>query len=247
MKKRANTKKPLDPRVQIGIAIAAPLLMLVIGWMMVVGPQKSQAAKMTDEIVTVQQQIEQAQVAARAALKPEPIRAADIFRLATAMPDSADMPGIILQLSQVAQESGIQFTSISPSPVLVAGTGYETMKIDLMFSGNFYGLSDFLYRLRNLVGVRNGELKASGRLFGIEKLAFAEGKPSFPQIDANLTLDAYVYGAAAASAAPVVPPTDPNATTTTATTTAATTTTPAGTTPPAAPGATAAGTTGVNG
>jgi hypothetical protein len=243
VKKREGTKKQLDPRAQIGIAIAAPLLVLVLGWMMVVGPQKSQAAKVADEIVSVQQQIEQAHVAARAASKPEPIRAADIFRLATAMPDSADMPGIILQLSQVAQESGIQFTSITPSPVPTHGTGYETMKIDLSFSGNFYGLSDFLYRLRNLVGVRGGELKATGRLFAVEKLSFGEGKPAFPQINAALTLDAFVYGTVALPGAAPVPapttPTDPNATSTT------TTTTPTGSTPPA--GATAAGTTGVNG
>jgi hypothetical protein len=241
MKKRDGSKTKLDPRAQIGIAVAAPLLVLAIGWMMVVGPQKSQAAKVADEIVSVQQQIAQAQVVARQASKPEPIRAADIFRLATAMPDSADMPGIILQLSQVAQESGIQFTSILPSPTPTHATGYETMKIDLSFSGSFYGLSDFLYRLRNLVGVRGGELKATGRLFAVERLSFGEGKPSFPQISASLTLDAFVYGAAALPAAAPAPttPTAPGATTTT------TTTTPTGSTPPA--GATAAGTTGVNG
>jgi hypothetical protein len=88
MKKR-STKKPLDPRVQIAIAVAAPLLMLVIGWMIAVKPQKAKATKVVDEIAAVQLQVEQAQVAARQAEKPEPIRAADIFRLATAMPRGA--------------------------------------------------------------------------------------------------------------------------------------------------------------
>jgi hypothetical protein len=247
VKKRGGAKQKLDPRAQLAIAIVAPLLVLLIGWMMVVKPQKSQAAQIVGQIATVQQQIETLQVANRQASKPEPIRSADIFRLATAMPDTADMPGIILQLSQVAQESGIQFTSITPSPIPAPGTGYQTMKIDLSFSGNFYGLSDFLYRLRNLVGVRSGELKATGRLFAVEKVTFSEGKPSFPNITASLTLDAFVYGSALAPAASVpTVPVDPNAPPATTTTTA-TTTTPTDGSTPAPAGATAAGTPGVTG
>jgi hypothetical protein len=240
MKKRTK-KQQLDPRVQLAIAIAVPLLVLAVGWFMVVSPQKSKAAKVDEQIAQVETQIGQATVASRKAAKPEPIRAADVFRLATAMPDSADMPGIILQLSKVATDSGIQFTSIQPMADPLPGNGYYVMQINLAFSGNFYGLSDFLYRLRNLVGVRGGELDAVGRLFSVEKLAFSEGQPSFPNIDATLTLDAYVYGAAPAlpGAAPV--PTTPTGTDSTATTTTTTTT------PPPASGATAAGSTGVNG
>ena len=194
------------------------------------------AAQLADDVAQVETQIQQAQLASRADGAPQPIRAADVFRLATAMPDAPDMPGIILQLSKLAIDSGVEFTSIQPTQEPVAGAGYQALQINLAFSGNFYGLSDFLYRLRTLVGVRGGTLQADGRLFTVEKLAFSEGKPSFPSIDATLTLDAFVYGAPAA-AAPTS--TDPAATTGTTTTT----TTPA----PAPTGATAAGTTGVNG
>jgi hypothetical protein len=133
------------------------------------------------------------------------------------MPDSGDMPGIILQLSALARDAGITFSSITPEAQPVAGAGFATQSIDLAFSGNFYGLSDFLYRLRTLVGVRGGTLEAHGRLFSVEKLTFSQGRPAFPEIDATVTVAAYVYG------------TPPNAapSTTTATTTDATTTTAA--------------------
>lgn len=214
-------RKPLDPRAKLALVIAGPLVLLVGGWMLLVGPQRSKAADLADQVASVQLQVEQAQIASAHPPKPEPIRAADIFRLAKAMPDAPDMPGIILQLNQVAEDSGIQFTSIMPhTPTTPDGVhGYQEMQIDLSFEGNFYGLSDFLYRLRNLVGVHGGELDATGRLFSVEKLTFAEGKPAFPSISANLTLDAYIYGSSDdASTSPVIPATGSTTTTTTTTT-----------------------------
>lgn len=240
MKKKA--KKQLSPKAQLGIAIAAPFLLLLVGWFLVVAPQRSKASTLAAQAVSIQDQI----TAARASLanqpKPEPIRVADIFRLTKAMPDQEDMPGIILQLNSVAEESGISFTSIAPGATAPA-TGYEVRKIDLAFDGSFYGLSDFLYRLRNLVGVHGGELSASGRLFSVETVSFDEATAGFPQISAKLTVDAYVYGTAGLPAAtpPPVAPTDGSTTTTTTTDT--TTPPPAGT---AAAGTTAP-TTGVTG
>jgi hypothetical protein len=126
-----------------------------------------------------------------------------MYRLARAMPDRQDMPGIILTLSEVAAESGIQFSLIEPdnSPPVTTGS-YSAYRIHLQFSGDFYGLSDFLYRLRSLVVVRDGQLVATGRLFNVDQLAFSVDGHAFPQIFADLFVDAYVYNQAPAAAAP---------------------------------------------
>lgn len=220
-------KQQLSPKAQLAIAIAAPLVLIVAGWLLVVGPQRSKASEVAKEREAAETQLVQARLAAAHAPKPEPIRVADIFRLVKAMPDRQDMPGIILTLNDVASESGITFNSIVPEglPVAAAG-GYQTQRVQLAFSGNFYALSDFLYRLRSLVGVHQGQLDATGRLFSVSSLAFTEGQPAFPQIDASIELDAYLYGAPA-SAAAAPPPVAPAATDTTATTTTPTDTAPA--------------------
>ena len=44
----------------------------------------------------------------------QPIAVAELFRLAKAMPDRADMPGILLELTRIAEETGIEFESITP-------------------------------------------------------------------------------------------------------------------------------------
>lgn len=239
-------KKTLDPRAQLAISIVGPLLLIVVGWMMLVGPQRSKAADLAGQVASAQTAYDVAQARLLHAPKPEPIRVADIFGMVKAMPDQQDMPGIILQLNQVATETGISFDSITPAGLMKPGVGYQMQEVTLGFSGDFYGLSDFLYRLRSLVAVRNGKLDATGRLFSVQKLTFNEGENKFPQISAQIVLDAYVYGAAP-SAAPVAPPptgTDTTATTTgtTETTSTPTTTTGSSTAPTAAPAS-----TGVNG
>ena len=144
-----------------------------------------------------------------------PIEVADIFRLAKAMPSGPDMPGILLELSRIAEETGIEFQSVTPAASEVVG-GFQNVPITLAFDGNFYELSDFLFRLRTLVGVRAGELRAAGRLFAVESISFAESPKGFPELVATLSVVAYVYGtdapaSAGAPPAATTPPADPNA------------------------------------
>src|SRR5204863_4856064 len=103
---------------------------------------------------------------------------------------------------------------------------YSVLPISVTFNGNFYNLADFLYRLRSLVTVHAGRLDATGRLFSVDTLAFNESEKKFPQIQATLVIDAFVYAAAPASVPAATPPA---ATTPTATTSTTETTTTGGT------------------
>jgi Tfp pilus assembly protein PilO len=230
-KKLAN----LDVRIQFG-AIAFLLLVFAYGaYTLVVAPQGAKAAKLQKKTDAVQVQIYQRQSEIKKGLHPPTIETADLFRLARAMPDRTDMPGIILTLSDLARSAGIKFDLIEPVDGGAVSSGsYETDRIHLLFNGDFYGLSDFLYRLRSLVSVHDGKLEASGRLFNTDTVTFSVLTDTFPKISAELFVNAYVY---ASSAPPAPAPTTTNADGTT-------TTTPASTdaaTPPV--GATAAGAT----
>ena len=72
----------------------------------------------------------------------------------------------------------------------------------LTFEGSYYDLTDFLFRLRNLVIVRDGELESAGRLFTLDALDLHEGSLGFPQVQAAITVSAYSYSAAPAAAIP---------------------------------------------
>jgi type IV pilus assembly protein PilO len=212
--------KALPQNALIGIIVGGVLLFGLVVWFLFVHPQGGKLTNLKREAADVQEKIDayhQQVVAARSTPK---IEVADVYRLAKAMPNKTDMPDLVLELSQLARDTGIRFDSISPQPVAAVGS-YSVLPISVTFNGNFYNLADFLYRLRSLVTVQSGRLDATGRLFAVDTLSFNESDLKFPQIQATLVIDAFVYAAAPApAAAPAATP--PAATTTT---TAATTTT----------------------
>jgi Tfp pilus assembly protein PilO len=236
-----SSLRKLDPRLQIGLAALWCILLLAGGWMLLVTPQKTKAADLAKQAESTQAQIDQnRQLALLQAHPAEPIRVADLFKLTKAMPNQEDMGGVILQLSRAAESSGIRFMSITPADQVV-DTGFTRRKIAITFAGNFYGLSDFLFRLRNLVTVRSGELQATGRLFNVDSLRFDQGPDAFPQIQATLDVEVYMYGAPGAPVTPAPAPA-PASTDTTATTTTSSGGDSTGDIPPG--GATAAGASG---
>jgi Tfp pilus assembly protein PilO len=228
----------LDIRIQFAAIAFLLLLFAYGGYSMVIAPEGVKAAKLQKQADSVQVQIFKRRAEIRKGLHPPTIETADLFRLARAMPDRTDMPGIILTLSDLARAAGIKFDLIEPVAGGPTPSGsYETDRIHLLFNGDFYGLSDFLYRLRSLVSVHDGKLEASGRLFNTDTVTFNVLADSFPRISAELFVNAYVYGATA-------PPAPKAPTTTDGTTTSPTSTTPSTSTDTAPPaGATAAGAT----
>jgi Tfp pilus assembly protein PilO len=186
----------------IGLAV---LILAGVAYMVVIRPKRAEAGRLDEQIAEMQMKVTAAQLASRPQQQATAIKVADVFEVSKAMPDTDDMPGIILDLNSVAEATGIKFVSIQPSAA-TPKTGYSAIGITLSFEGNYFDLTDFLFRLRNLVTVRDGRLSSSGRLFTLDTLSMKEGKDGFPSINAGLTVSAYVYGAPDPSAGVVPPP-----------------------------------------
>ena len=211
-------KGKLSQTAQIGLIVAGLLVFGFAAWFFVVHPQSGKVSNLKRQAQDVQEKIDAYHhqvVAARSAPK---IEVADVYRLAKAMPTKTDMPDVVLELSQLARDTGISFDSISPQPVAAVGS-YSVLPISVSFNGNFYNLADFLYRLRSLVTVRAGRLDATGRLFSVDTLAFSQSEKKFPQIQATLVIDAFVYAEAPAPVPAATPPAGSTTTSTTETTT----------------------------
>ncbi|MFL5945192.1 MAG: type 4a pilus biogenesis protein PilO [Gaiellaceae bacterium] len=214
--------KGLSQNALIAIVVGGVLFFGVAAWFLLVHPQGGKVANLNAQAASVQQKIDAYRQQVAAARSAPKIEVADVYRLAKAMPNKTDMPDVVLELSQLARDTGIRFDSISPQPLAPIGS-YSVLPITVTFNGNFYNLADFLYRLRSLVTVHAGRLDATGRLFSVDTLTFNEGEAKFPQIQATLVIDAFVYAVAPAPATPTATP--PSTTTTSATTTTTTETT----------------------
>jgi Tfp pilus assembly protein PilO len=199
---------PLWP-VVAGILV----IVAVVAYFVLIRPKRAEAGRLSHQIAQLETDVQAAKLAARPDDAATKLQVADLFELAKAMPDRDDMPGIILELGSIADAAGVSFKSIAPQTPVV-GEGYRSIPISLKFEGNYYDLTDFLFRLRNLVSVEDGELSSSGRFFTLDTLDMHEH--TLPQIEAILVVSAYVYDPNAHSATPppvVAPPTTTGTTT----------------------------------
>ena len=220
----------LSTRAQVALVAGGLLLVAVIGYFAVIAPKRATAAELKQQTAAVQAQIDQNRSTAFTKALPA-VRAASVFSLSKAMPTDPETPNVILQLNQLAVDSGISFDTISPqgsasstSALTTTPDPFAAEPIQVQFTGSFYGLLAFLQRLRNLVRVENGHLNAVGRLFDVSAVSFAPGPKGFPQIQAQLTVNAFVPQAPQTTSA-TPGSTDTTSTTTTGTTTTSTTTT----------------------
>jgi Tfp pilus assembly protein PilO len=196
----------------VPVVSAAVVLLAVAAFFLVVNPKHDEAVKLGEEIAGIETKIDAARLAL-ATPRPESqgpeIEVADLFRLAKAMPDTEDMPGVILEIDSIATSTGVDFLAVEPQPV-VSSADYHGLPIRLTFDGSFFDLSDFLFRLRTLVTVRDGELDASGRLYTLDSMDLHQSQSGFPNVEAVLVVTAYSYGPAGAllgpGAAPGAPP-----------------------------------------
>ncbi len=187
---------------RIGLAVAGNLVVLALGFLLLVEPRRDEAARAAREANATQARVESARAAVAArgsAATLHPIRTADLYRLAKAMPSSPDMPDLLLELDQEAHAAGVSVVSIAPGAE-TPGDGYGVVPIQVGLTGDFFSLADLLYRLRRLVTVRDGALEATGRLLSVASVQLApvgHGRT----LNATVTVDAYVYGGAGAGTA----------------------------------------------
>jgi Tfp pilus assembly protein PilO len=200
-------------QIPVALVIAPCLVILgAVAFFFLVKPNMDEKGDLEERIAEFQVEVELARAAQSRPEAPgeETIQVADLFRLTKAMPDASDMAGVILELKAVADSAGVDFISIAPQSIATRADGLTAIPIALTFAGDYYRLTDFLFRLRNLVFVRDGTLQAVGRLFVLDSLNLAEGSEGFPDVQAALTLSAFVY--APLPPAPVEPaeaPTEP--------------------------------------
>jgi Tfp pilus assembly protein PilO len=196
----------LSPRAIAALAAGAVLVYAIVAWFLVVSPKRSEVSSLGSEIAAAEIRLAEAKTAAnrpRSAAGP----VSDVLRLAKAMPENGDQPGLVLELSRLARSTDVTLGSISTQSALVAPGTPTTIPVVVTVSGSFFKIARFLQRTRTLVTVRRGKLRATGRLLTVQNVELAESATDgFPMLDATITLNAYVYDG---PLTPVEAPTQP--------------------------------------
>ena len=102
-------RKPKNPKA-LAAAVAGLLALAAFGWFVLVSPQRSRAAELSEEIAATEQQLAQARIASRRPV--DDVRVDEVFRLTKAMPVDPDIAGVMLELSRIASFTVSWFYSI---------------------------------------------------------------------------------------------------------------------------------------
>ena len=101
------------------LLVLAPLVLLIGYWFVVLAPQRSESAKVEQELTKArgERDTAQAQIGQLNAAKAS--FASDyqtVIRMGKAIPESVDMPSLLVQLDRAARGTGVNMNDIQVSP-----------------------------------------------------------------------------------------------------------------------------------
>lgn len=202
MKPRAAA---LSPHAQAAVGAAGVAVLAIVVWFVLVSPKRAEATRLAEQVVAAESTLAQLKAAART--NQGSSAAADVLRLAKAMPSSRDQAGLVLEVDRLVRRSNLTLTSIAvEEPVAVPGAP-TTIPVTVTVGGSYRQVTRLLTHLRQLVSFRGRELRALGRLLTVRNVDLVESKTAgFPQLEATIALSAYVYDGPIVAATPATPP-----------------------------------------
>jgi Pilus assembly protein, PilO len=205
----------MSGRLALLLSVVAALVVLMVGWFVLISPQRSKADDLDTQIGAAETQLADAQ---RLLAAPNKAQTALALRDASrALPDTPQTSAILRQLSALAATSQTEVEGIAPGAITATG-GAEPYPLTLTMQGRYFALQRFIRLLQQSADIKRGKITGKGRLYSIDNITFGGGGATAGQqrgvVSASIGLNAYVYGQAAA---PAAPPTTTSDTTTTAT------------------------------
>lgn len=184
------------------LTAAATVVVLLVGWFLLVSPQRSKADRLDTQIGGVRLQIGDAEhVLSTANVRRTQI---DLRAGQRAVPDQAQMSNILRQFAADAAQANVEVDTIGPQAP-VADVGAQSLPVVLTVKGHYFAIKKFLRLLQQSADVKRGSIAGPGRLYSVSSITFANGgsqpgQPSSGLIAATLSIAAYINSPATALA-----------------------------------------------
>ncbi|MHB1389840.1 MAG: type IV pilus inner membrane component PilO [Thermoleophilia bacterium] len=190
----------------IGILIGLGVVVLLVAWyFLIIGPKRDGVSEAQSQIQTEKskyednsnrlKRLDQERTAAKQT-------AGELMTLNKMVPGAAEVPSLIVELQQSANEAGIKFMRVAPGTTFASG-GSTVVPFEMKFQGNFFDVNDFLYRVENYARMQGtNDTNVSGRLLSVISINLEEPslEPKFPQVLATLGVNAFTTAPPPASA-----------------------------------------------
>jgi Tfp pilus assembly protein PilO len=147
-----------------------------------IGQLNTQIASEKEKIARLTQELQMAETVRKEGRQNQ----ARLVELAKMIPNLPEIPSLILQLQDLADKAGIKWTQISPGDAkAVEGTTYEIIPLSLNFQGNFYDVTDFIYRAEQMVA-------GPGRLLAVKDVSLTPLNTTGMKLTVRMTVYAFM-------------------------------------------------------
>jgi type IV pilus assembly protein PilO len=199
--------------------IAAGVLALIVAGaaiFLLVVPQFAQLGDLETRRVAAEQTMSQTQ-ATLAQLEQVKRGAsetqAQLIRISNEVPDSPELPTLVLELQNAADSAGLDFQSIKPNTPVDMNIGYKEISIQMKLQGRWADVLDFLRRTQKMTrGVRMVSVELLPASLATGSTATTPTPDTPIDLTTNLSMKVYVMAlqskpatAAAPAAAPAAP------------------------------------------
>ena len=186
-RRRPRETSRILARVQIALVVLGLLVVAALGYFPGARPQRPPPPSCQAQIKTLHRRPRSFACRRRTAstADAEPIRVAELFRLSKAMPERVDMPGgdHRAQRDRTRHRHRVR---VDHPLAATAADGYQVRQpINLVFEGNYYELSDFLFRSAPRRRARR-RADATGRLFIVQSRHVRRGRGVVPADQGHL-------------------------------------------------------------
>lgn len=206
-------------RTKLLIPAVLAVVLATAFWLLVLAPKREQSAKLDKAIATqAATAVQNEQLAASYEQAKGNYRKnyAVLARLGKAVPADDDVRSLLVQLSDAAKRSKVNFRSLSvtgggaapaagsdapttangfasaPGAVPVGSAGFSAMPFTFAFSGSFFRLSSFFQRLEHFVTVENDRIGVTGRLLLLGNIAVTPDAGDLGKLQAQIGAATYL-------------------------------------------------------
>lgn len=190
-----------DQMILFGVIVAVVAIAFVV---LAIVPRFSDLSRLESEKQTAQQQIAEAQalLSRRQQAKAEAASTqAELNKLDNEMPDTPELPSLIISLQDAANGAGIEFDRLTPAKPGAAANGYAKIGMTFDIQGEWTDYIDFLRRLETL----DRPIRVLNMNITPYKPPAIDGVEQKPQVSVVMRMEAYML-AASTGGAPGVPP-----------------------------------------
>lgn len=173
---------------QILILVGILVLMLVAFFMLVWKPQSERIADLENQRTAEETKLQTAKTTL--AMLEEKKRSAasveaDLVKIKKQIPTEADLPDIVDQLQDIANDAGVGLVSIKPGTLAAKGD-FSELQVNIIIEGSYVSLIDFLRRV-----------ETAQRTFKTSTIDLKVKQ--YPDLTMNAALSAFVMGSGESS------------------------------------------------